>query len=76
MSTNIEFNRARFMRNWWAARLCRGCIFAHIGREVDHNHCDIRGATHWMDARVNGRHNHPKNIYRDTDCNYWNQGVA
>lgn len=76
MSTNKEFNRARFMRNWWAARLCCGCIYVHIGKDVDHNHCDIRRATRWMDERVNGRHDYPNNIYRDTECNCFSRGIA
>jgi len=39
---NIKFDRSRYMKNWWRARLCRGCKFLHVGREVDHNHCDRR----------------------------------
>jgi len=27
-------------KNEKKARLCLGCIYLHIGTEVDHNHCD------------------------------------
>ena len=38
------------------AELCTGCIFLHIGKNVDHNHCEkTREAWNWMEQRVNGR---------------------
>jgi len=76
MSTKMKFDRARFMKNWWKARLCQDCISAHIGREVDHNHCDIREATSWMEKRVNGHHNHPDDMYFKTKCTCFNRDVA
>ena len=42
------------MKNWWRARLCRGCKFLHIGHHVDHNHCDSNPANGWRQDRVNG----------------------
>ena len=56
-----KFNRQRFMRNLNTARQCWGCKFLHIGREVDHNHCDRRGASSWMEKRVN-------NLVTDNEC--------
>ena len=47
------FDRSRFMKNWWKARLCHGCGFLHVGREVDHNHCEIGGP--YQELRVAGR---------------------
>ena len=49
----MPFNRSRFMKNWWKARLCHGCKFLCVGREVDHNHCKIGGP--WQELRVAGR---------------------
>lgn len=72
----MKFNRSQFMRNWWAAKLCRGCNFAYIGRKVGHNHCDHRMASHWENGRVNGRYNHPENMYHNQGCNYFNDSVA
>jgi len=49
-----NFNQSRFMKNWWKARLCHKCKGLHIGRKVDHNHCDFLNSDDaW--ARVNGR---------------------
>ena len=52
-----QFDRSTFMKNWWKARWCRGCKGLHIGRKVDHNHCDFLKSDD-AHARVNGRFNH------------------
>lgn len=56
MSWSDDINR--FKKNWWKARLCRQCKFVHIGKKVDHNHCDLQYHASSKDDRedrVNGR---------------------
>lgn len=67
---NLPFDRSRYMRNWWMARLCHGCKFLHVGESVDHNHCDCKfgGDPHWQDKRVNGWHNSPKTYDNKIRC--------
>ena len=48
----MTFDRTKFMKNWWKARACHGCKGLHIGRKVDHNHCNFN-ASKGTD-RVNG----------------------
>ena len=73
----MSFDRSRFMKNWWRARLCRGCTELHIGRLVGHNHCDFRGG-HMLegDQRTNGRigdlhcpHFTPKD-FKESECHH------
>ncbi len=65
----MTFNRKKIMRNYWAARLCHGCKYLHVGRKVDHNHCDCKfGDTHWQDKRANGHFNHPDTYDHGIDC--------
>jgi len=54
----MTFDRSRFMKNWWRARTCHECKFLHIGRKVDHNHCDLKPFTDWREDRVNGHSNY------------------
>lgn len=64
-----NFDRRQYMRNFHKAKQCRGCKWLHIGRGVDHNHCDSRGGdSHWQDHRVNGHFNYPNNLYYKTEC--------
>jgi hypothetical protein len=32
---------------------CFGCVYLHIGQEVDHNHCDF-SRDYWYQKRANG----------------------
>lgn len=50
----MSFDRSRYMKNWWKARVCHGCKGLSIGRSVDHNHCNFSDAV-WARDRVNGR---------------------
>jgi len=44
------------MRLLRETELCKGCIFLHIGINVDHNHCDkTQENWNWMEKRANGR---------------------
>lgn len=54
----MSFDRSTFMKNWWKARQCHGCKFLHLGRQVDHNHCDAKSFGEEQEnreRRVNGR---------------------
>jgi len=53
---------ADYERNKQNAKLCLGCIYLHIGQNVDHNHCDKVRDMHWMDNRANGLNKY--------DCHY------
>lgn len=44
---------SRYEKNKIKAKYCIGCIFLHIGIDVDHNHCNSSGSN-WFDARTNG----------------------
>lgn len=50
----MKYNHSRFMRNYWKARLCHGCECLHVGRDVDHNHCDLKPFSRLRDRRVWG----------------------
>ena len=65
----MTFDRKKYMRNYRVARLCHGCKYLHVGRKVDHNHCDCKfGDTHWQDKRANGHFNHPDTYDHGIDC--------
>ncbi len=65
----MKYNHSRFMRNWWAARLCHGCEYLHVGIGVDHNHCDSKFyPSHWKDCRVAGKYNDPKHPFHNDPC--------
>ncbi len=65
----LKADRKQYTKNYKRAKLCRGCKFLHIGRRVDHNHCDCRfGDNHWQDRRVNGYHNRPNTYDHRIDC--------
>ena len=36
----MTFDRSRFMNNLNKARFCWKCDYLHVGRHVNHNHCD------------------------------------
>jgi len=57
------------MRNYWKAKLCHGCIYLHIGKNVDHNHCDASGDA-WENHRVSGHHLDLEDMYHKTKCIY------
>jgi len=65
----MSFDRKRFMENLNLARQCWKCKFLHIGRDVNHNHCDHpNGERDWSSKRVNGWYNHFGSIYYKESC--------
>ncbi|GAG30548.1 unnamed protein product [marine sediment metagenome] len=54
----MAYDHSKFMKNWWKARLCHGCKSLHVGRKVDHNHCDLAPSDDLKQDRVNGREQH------------------
>ena len=50
-----EYDHSRFMKNYWRARLCHGCKYLHVGRNVGHNHCDYYLSSDLRDRIVNNR---------------------
>jgi len=48
-SNPLRFDRSRYMTNRWKARSCCGCEYLHIGRRVDHNHCDYAHDDSWIE---------------------------
>jgi hypothetical protein len=59
MKKNITEAQVRRKRNTKAATYCKGCVWLHIGINVDHNHCDYNtnetgGEWNDYERRVNG----------------------
>ena len=61
----MKYDHSRFMRNYWRARLCHGCKYLHVGKNVSHNHCDFYRASDFHDDIVNNRLDE---IYADYYC--------